>query len=63
MSQVAEYVLIPKAAEMIGYSRRAIELKIARGQWREGLEWRKAPDGHRMINLEGVKKWVEQGQA
>jgi hypothetical protein len=63
MSQVAEYVLIPKAAEMIGYSRRAIELKIARGQWREGLEWRKAPDGHRMISIEGVKRWVEQGQA
>jgi hypothetical protein len=54
------YVLIAKAAEMTGYSRRAIELKIARGQWREGIEWRKAPDGHRMISLEGVRRWVEQ---
>lgn len=54
------YVLIPKAAELTGYSRRAIEMKIARGQWREGIEWRKAPDGHRMISLEGVRRWVEQ---
>ena len=54
------YVLIPKAAELTGYSPRAIELKIKRGIWREGLEWRKAPDGHRMISLEGVKRWVEQ---
>lgn len=53
------YVLIPKAAELTGYSRKAIERKIERGQWREGIEWRKAPDGHRMINLEGVRKWVE----
>lgn len=56
------YVLIPKAAELTGYSRRAIELKIARGQWVEGREWRKAPDGHRMINLEGVRRWVESCQ-
>lgn len=57
--QVA-YVLIPRAAELTGYSPRAIELKIKRGIWREGLEWRKAPDGRRMINLPGVQRWVEQ---
>lgn len=56
------HVLIPKAAELTGYSRRAIELKIARGQWREGAEWFRAPDGHRMISLEGVRRWVESGR-
>lgn len=63
MTPGVHYVLIEKASELIGYTRRAIELKIARGQWVEGREWRKAPDGHRMISLEGVRKWVEQGQA
>lgn len=63
MTQAAQYVLIQRAAELMGYTPRAIELKIQRGQWVEGREWRKAPDGHRMINLEGVRKWVEQGQA
>lgn len=32
--------MIPKAAELTGYSRRAIELKIARGVWVEGEVWR-----------------------
>jgi hypothetical protein len=57
------YVLIDKAAELIGYSRSAIEAKIARGQWVEGRQWVKAPDGHRMISLKGVQQWVEQGKA
>ena len=52
------YVLIPKAAELTGYSKRAIELKIARGIWREGIEWCKAPDGHRMIDLRAYERWV-----
>lgn len=63
MSPSLPYVLIPKAAEVTGYTAKAIERKIERGQWREGIEWRRAPDGHRMINLEGVRKWVESGRA
>ena len=59
MNPQVRYVLIAKAAELIGYSKRAIELKIARGVWREGLEWIKAPDGHRMVDLRGVERWVE----
>jgi hypothetical protein len=55
----APYVLIPKAAEFTGYSRRAIELKIARGVWVEGEVWRKAPDGHRQSSMEGYRRWVE----
>lgn len=57
----APYVLIEKFVELTGYSRRAVELKIARGQWIEGREWVKAPDGHRMISLRGYAQWVEQG--
>lgn len=59
----APYVLIPKAAELTGYTVKAIRCKISEGVWRDGIECRKAPDGHWMINLEGVKRWVESAQA
>lgn len=59
----AHYVVIAKAAELTGYSKRAIEEKIAKGVWVEGREWRKAPDGRRLISMEGVRRWVEQGLA
>ena len=59
----APYVLIPLAAEITGYSRRAIEEKIAKGIWVEGREWIKAPDGHRMVSMSGFKAWVEKGRA
>lgn len=55
----APYVLIPKAAEITGYTRRAIEIKIAKGIWVEGREWVKAPDGHRLISIKGYAAWVE----
>lgn len=63
LEPIVPYVLIDKAAELIGYSRSAIEAKIARGQWVEGRQWVKAPDGHRMISLKGFQQWVEQGKA
>lgn len=63
MNHPVPYVLIPKAAELTGYTEKAIEKKIERGQWRLGIEYVKAPDGHRMISLPGVQRWVESGQA
>lgn len=60
--QVAPYVVIAKAAEVTGYSRRAIEEKIAKGVWLEGREWFKAPDGRRLISIAGFARWVERGR-
>lgn len=57
----APYVVIEKAAEITGYTRRAIEEKIARGVWLEGQVWVHAPDGRRLISLKGYAQWVEQG--
>lgn len=62
MNHAAAYVVIQKAAELTGYSRRAIELKIARGQWVEGREWVKGPDGRRLISLKGYAAWAERGR-
>lgn len=57
-----EYVTLPIAEALTGYSVKAIERKIERGQWREGHEWVKAPDGHRLISLRGYERWAAQGQ-
>lgn len=53
------YVTIPKAAEQIGLTEKAIRRKIENGVWIEGREYRRAPDSRVYISLEGVAKWVE----
>lgn len=59
---LAPYVVLKKAAEVTGYSVKAMERKIERGEWVEGREWRKSPDGRRLISIEGYKAWVERGR-
>jgi hypothetical protein len=63
IEQAAPYVVIEKAAQITGYSKRAIEAKIERGVWLEGKVWVHAPDGRRLISLKGYEQWVEQGKA
>ncbi len=56
------YVLPPVASFMTGYSVKAIEHKMRRGEWEEGKVWRRAPDGRVVIDLDGYEKWVESGR-
>lgn len=53
------YVLLPLANLVTGYSVKAMERKIERGDWVEGKVWRRAPDGRILIDLTGYQKWVE----
>lgn len=39
-----------------------MEMKIDKGVWMEGREYRRAPDGHILIDILGYEKWVEKGQ-
>lgn len=55
----ARYVLLPLAQSVTGYTVKAMERKIERGGWQEGKVWRRAPDGHIMIDLQGYHRWVE----
>lgn len=59
----ADYVTIPVAAAMTGYSPKAIRRKIEAGVWLEGREFRRAPDGHVLISVKGYELWVERGRA
>ncbi len=53
------WVLINRAAELIGYSENAIRHKVKDGTWPEGRIWKRARDGRIFINLEEVDRWVE----
>lgn len=55
----ARYVLLPLANLITGYTVKAMERKIERGDWIEGKVWRRAPDGHIMIDVQGYQRWVE----
>ena len=55
----ARYVLLPVANSITGYSVKAMERKIERGDWPEGKLWKRAPDGRILIDMMGYQKWVE----
>jgi hypothetical protein len=55
----ARYVLLPLANLITGYSVKAMERKIERGDWQEGKVWRRAPDGRILIDVVGYQRWVE----
>jgi hypothetical protein len=63
LTRGADYVTIPVAASMTGYSAKAIRRKIEAGVWLEGREFRRAPDGHVLISVKGYELWVERGRA
>ena len=60
ITDVARYVLIPLFCAVTGYTEKAVRRKIQSGVWLQGQLWRKAPDGHILIDMEGFHRWVEQ---
>ncbi|QEL10837.1 excisionase [Kushneria phosphatilytica] len=54
-----DYVRIRRFEELTGYTEEAIRTKINRGVWREGFEYRRAPDGNILISIRGFEEWVE----
>jgi len=54
----ARYVLLPLANLLTGYSVKAMERKIERGDWQEGKVWKRAPDGRILIDVLGYQRWV-----
>jgi hypothetical protein len=56
------YVRLPVFELMTGYTAKAVRRKIEEGVWVEGHQYRKAPDGHILVDLEGYTQWVEHRQ-
>lgn len=55
----ARYVLLRLAQHMTGYTVKAMQRKIERGDWVEGKVWIRAPDGRILVDMTGYHKWVE----
>lgn len=55
----SRYVRLPRFEELTGYTQKAVRRKIEEGVWMEGREFRRAPDGHVLVDMEGYTKWVE----
>lgn len=58
----SRYVLLPLAALITGYTVKAMQRKIERNDWRELREYRRAPDGHLVLDVTGYENWVVSGQ-
>ena len=54
-----KYVTIKKFAELSGYTAKAVQAKLYYGVWGQGEHYRKAPDGHVMIDCQAFERWVE----
>lgn len=59
MNASVRYVLPAKFEELTGYTTKAVERKIQTRVWREGKEYRRAPDGRILVDLQGYARWVE----
>ncbi len=55
----SRYVRVKKFAELTGYTEKAIYHKIENGTWLQDRHYRRAPDGHICIDMEGFYRWVE----
>jgi hypothetical protein len=55
----SRYVLLPLATTITGYTVKAMQRKIERGEWIEGKVWIRAPDGRILISVSGFESWVE----
>lgn len=58
----ARFVTIDLAAAVTGLSPGAIRTKIAKAVWIEGRQYMRR-EGRVFIDLRGVERWVERGQA
>ena len=54
----ARFVRIPLASQLTGYTEKAIRRKIEEGVWLEGREYKRAPDGNLLIDMEAYERWV-----
>ncbi|WP_413911857.1 excisionase [Candidatus Skiveiella danica] len=57
------YMTIKRFADWSGYTPDAIRTKVRDGVWREGLEFKRAPDGRVLIDVEGYNEWVESANS
>jgi hypothetical protein len=50
---------LPLFEQLTGYTQKAVRRKIEEGIWVEGKQFKRAPDGHILIDMQGYERWVE----
>ncbi len=55
----AKWVKITMLERINGYTPDAVRGKIKSGLWKEGLHWKKAPDGNIMVSPRDIDEWIE----
>jgi hypothetical protein len=60
MSGEVRYLRVAKFCELTGWTDRAVRRKIQEGVWLEGREYRRAPEGSILIDMQGYNQWVER---
>ena len=55
---MSDLKLLPKAAELTGYSEKAIRRKIEDGVWLDGHEYVRAPDGRILVDMDAFNRWA-----
>lgn len=56
------YISIAKFCDITGYTPKAVSRKREEGVWIEGKHYRRAPDGHILIDIVGYNEWVEKSE-
>lgn len=54
----ARFLRVNKFCELTGWTDRAVRRKIQDGVWLEDKEYRRAPDGSVIIDMNGYDRWV-----
>jgi hypothetical protein len=57
--QPARWVKQSLFEAITGYTIKAQRCKMDDGVWEEGVVWKFAPDGNRVLNLDGYYAWIE----
>jgi hypothetical protein len=53
------FVKLTVFEQLTGYTPDAVHAKIKAGVWREGVHFRRAPDGHILMDLRAYHTWAE----
>ena len=56
----SRYMLLRLTETVTGYTVKAMERKIERGDWVEETVWRRASDGHILVDLQEYQRRVER---
>lgn len=55
----SKWVRVTLLEKINGYSTAAVRGKMAAGVWKQGLHWKKAPDGNIMVNPREIDNWID----